>query len=107
MSPRISTRRRQTLDRNRNRLGLLYLGLCAVQMLIMAAGLILAHGVENIYSKQISYSAELNAHQRAVSGLRVLADSASPPSVDIGTDDWDGEWSRIEYSSELFERNAR
>ncbi len=107
MSPRISTRRRQALDRNRNRLGMLYLGLCAVQMLIMAAGLILAHGVENIYSKQISYSAELNAHQRAVSELRVLADSASPPSVDIDTNDWDGEWSRIQYSSELFVRNAR
>ncbi len=76
-------------------------------MLIMAAGLVLAHRVENIYSKQISYAAELNAHQRAVSGLRVLADSASPPSADIAQADWDGEWSRIQYSSEYFVRIAR
>ncbi|MGA2961339.1 MAG: EAL domain-containing protein [Candidatus Korobacteraceae bacterium] len=86
---------------------MLYIGLCAIQMLIMAAGLVLAHRVENIYTKQISYSAELNTRQRAVSELRVLADSASPPSVDIVADDWDGEWSRIQYSSELFVRSAR
>jgi signal transduction histidine kinase/DNA-binding response OmpR family regulator len=76
-------------------------------MLIIAASLVLAHRVENIYSKQISYAAELNAHQRSVSVLRVLADSASPPSVDIVPGDWDEEWSRIQHSSELFVRSAR
>ena len=76
-------------------------------MVIIAASLMLAHNVENIYSKQISYSAELNAHQRAVSELRLLAKSAAPPSVDIVADDWGGEWSRVQYSSELFVRSAQ
>ena len=107
MSARTRTPERQALNHDRYKLSILYIGLCAVQMVIIAASLMLAHNVENIYSKQISYSAELNAHQRAVSELRLLAKSAAPPSVDIVADDWGGEWSRVQYSSELFVRSAQ
>lgn len=77
-----------------------------MQMLIMSAGLVVAHRVEQTYSTDILYGARLNAYQRAVAGLRVLADNAAPPSVDIVQSDWEQEWSRIQYASKLFNRNA-
>ena len=97
---------RPTLARNRQNLRLLYVGLCTLQMLVMAAGLVVAYRVEKTYSRQIEYETVLNGHLRTVIAMRALADNAAPPSPDTPHTEWNEERSRVQSASNLFKAQA-
>lgn len=102
-----SKKNRYALKGRRNALSFIYVGLCAVQMAILAAGLTMAFRMEANYAAQSAYGATLNNHQRAITEMRVLADSAAAPAVDVTQSAWGEEWSRIQYSSKLFIERVR
>ena len=98
----VSRARRYALKGRRNALSLVYVGLCALQMAILASGLALAYRMEKSYTAQIDYGATLNTYQRAITEMRLLADDAAAPAADVTPSGWEEEWSRIQNASNLF-----
>ncbi|HTX14164.1 MAG TPA: EAL domain-containing protein [Candidatus Baltobacteraceae bacterium] len=96
------------MNGNRQKLRLLYLALCAAQVIVTGLGLAVAYQVHKSYSRNIEYERSVNSEQRAVSELQLLARIASPESVELD-DDSSGasQFSQVRYSSALFLRQVQ
>lgn len=93
---------------NRNKLRLLYGALCAAQLIVMGMGLVVAHQIENSYSRNIESQKRVNSARRAINELEIYARSASPETLALD-DNTSGpsQLARIAYSSGLFLRKAQ
>jgi len=90
------------MKHDRRKLTLLYVGLCAMLLLMMIAGLTLAYCMERAHAQRLKYTTTLNSYQKAVSELRVVASAAEPPNPGVEKEEWDAELGSIEYASKLF-----
>src|SRR5579862_4231585 len=96
------------MNGNRHKLRLLYLALCACQLVVTGLGLAVAYQVHRSYSQNIDYERSVNAEHRAVSELQSLARVASPESLEL--DDGSSgpsQYSQIRYSSAIFLRKVK
>jgi diguanylate cyclase (GGDEF)-like protein len=96
------------MNGNRQKLRLLYLALCAAQVIVTGLGLGVAYQMHRSYSRNIEYEQSVNSEHRAISELQSLARVASPESLELD-DDSSGspQFSQIRYSSTLFLRQVQ
>jgi hypothetical protein len=96
------------MNRNRDKLRLLYVALCTAQLIIMGLGLAVAYQIEKSYSRNIAYENSVNAEHQAMDQLEVFARAASPEILALDDNSsGPGQLSQISYSSGLFLRKAQ
>jgi diguanylate cyclase (GGDEF)-like protein len=93
------------MNKNRHRLRLLYIALCAAQLLVTGLGLAVAYQVQRSYSRTIDYEKLVSDKRRAIDQLTVYARSTSPESLDLD-DQSSGpaQLSQIQYAAKIFLR---
>src|SRR5262245_16752074 len=93
---------------HRHKLRVLFLLLCAAQLVVTSMGLAVAYQVLRSYSLDISYERSVNEARQTLTELTVFARSASPQNM--GLDDaasLPNQLSQIDYASRLFLPKAR
>ena len=96
------------MHKNRHRLRVLYLALCAAQLLVTGLGLAVAYQVQRSYSRTIDYEKLVSDKRRAIDELAVYARVTSPESLDLD-DQSSGpaQVSQIDYAAQIFLRKTQ
>lgn len=93
---------------SRLKLRVLYLALCAAQLVVTGFGLVLAYQVERSYSQNIDIETSVNAEHRAIAELEVLARDASPGNLDLDdSSSVSSQLSQTDYASKVFLRKVQ
>jgi diguanylate cyclase (GGDEF)-like protein len=92
---------------NRHKLRVLYLALCAAQLVIMGTGLAVAYQIQQSYARNIEYESSVNAEHRAINELEVFARVTSAGTVAPTKDSVLSQISQTNYSSKIFLRKAQ
>src|ERR1700722_19143117 len=108
--PRLSRSERlleQPVFGSRLKLRVLYLALCAAQLIVTGIGLVLAYQVERSYSQNIDIETSVNAEHRAIAELEVLARDASPGNLNLDdSSSISSQLSQTDYASKVFLRKV-
>ena len=92
---------------NRYKLGLLYLALCAAQLVIMGFGLAVAYQIQRSYSRNIDYESSVNVEHRAINELEVFARVASAGTVAPTDESVLSQISQTQYAAKSFLRKTQ
>ena len=92
---------------NRYKLGLLYLALCAAQLVIMGFGLAVAYQIQRSYSRNIEYESSVNTEHRAINELEVFARVTSAGTVAPTDESVLSQISQTQYAAKSFLRETQ